>query len=61
MEAGDADLLRSVAEGDEVALRTLVERHAGWLKLRLCRRTGDEDLVADANVRRLYLGESFSL
>ena len=48
LEAGDADLLRSVAEGDEVALRTLVERHAGWLKLRLCRRTGDEDLVADA-------------
>jgi RNA polymerase sigma-70 factor (ECF subfamily) len=47
-EPVDADLLRSVAEGDEAALRALVERHAGWLRLRLRRRTGDEDLVAEA-------------
>ena len=47
-EPGDAILLRRVAEGDEVALRALVERHAGWLRLRLRRRTGDDDLVAEA-------------
>ena len=47
-EPGDAILLRRVAEGDEVALRALVERHAGWLRLRLRRRSGDDDLVAEA-------------
>ena len=30
------------------AFRTLYERHAGWLALRLARRCNDRDLVADA-------------
>ncbi len=44
----DSELLGLVAEGDELALRELVERHAAWLQLRLRRRTSDEDLVAEA-------------
>jgi RNA polymerase sigma factor (sigma-70 family) len=46
--AADGDLLQWVAAGDEVALRTLLERHAGWLQLRLQRRCADPDVVADA-------------
>jgi Sigma-70 region 2 len=30
------------------AFRTLYERHAGWLAIRLARRCNDRDLVADA-------------
>ncbi len=43
----DATLLRAVGAGDEAALRTLYERHATWLYVRLLRRCNDEDLVAD--------------
>ncbi len=43
----DADLVRLVADGDEAALRSLVDRHAAWLTLRLRRRVGDPDVVAD--------------
>jgi RNA polymerase sigma-70 factor, ECF subfamily len=43
----DADLVRQVAAGDESALRELFDRHAAWLRLRLLRRTSDQDLVAD--------------
>lgn len=47
--AGDVDaaLLRALAGGDESALRTLYDRHATWLWVRLMRRCNDEDLVAD--------------
>ena len=44
----DATLLVGVAERDIGAFRTLYERHAGWLSLRLARRCNDRDLVADA-------------
>lgn len=44
----DTQLLALVAEGDEVALRELVERHWAWLLLRLRRRTPDDDLAAEA-------------
>ncbi len=47
-DATDADLLRQVASGDEVALRELFDRHAAWLQLRLQRRSSDPDLVSDA-------------
>ena len=43
----DAELLRRVADGDEAALRDLVERHPPWLALRLRRRVGDPDVVDD--------------
>src|SRR5215510_6355642 len=45
---GDATLLLAVAERDMGAFRTLYERHAGWLAIRLARRCNDNDLVADA-------------
>src|ERR1044071_4426748 len=44
----DETLLLAVAERDMGAFRTLYERHAGWLALRLARRCNDPDLVADA-------------
>lgn len=47
-QPSDADLLALVADGDETALRELVQRHSAWLLLRLRRRTSDEDLVAEA-------------
>jgi RNA polymerase sigma-70 factor (ECF subfamily) len=36
-----------MAEGDRGALRTLYERHAPWLLIRLRRRCGDEQLVEE--------------
>ncbi len=45
---GDETLLLAVAESDMGAFRTLYERHAGWLAIRLARRCNDRDLVADA-------------
>src|SRR4029077_13843965 len=45
---GDEVLLLAVAERDMGAFRTLYERHAGWLAVRLARRCNDGDLVADA-------------
>jgi RNA polymerase sigma factor (sigma-70 family) len=44
----DEALLLAVAERDMGAFRTLYERHAGWLAIRLARRCNDRDLVADA-------------
>ncbi len=44
----DATLLVGVAERDIGAFRTLYERHAGWLALRLARRCNNSELVADA-------------
>src|SRR4029453_15719701 len=44
----DEMLLVAVAGCDLGAFRTLYERHAGWLALRLARRCNDRDLVADA-------------
>ena len=44
----DAELLDAVAGGDTEALRTLYERHAPWLMLRLARRCGDRGIVEDA-------------
>ena len=50
MNSGPSDetLLVAVAERDMGAFRTLYERHAGWLAIRLARRCNDRDLVADA-------------
>jgi Sigma-70 region 2 len=45
---GDETLLVAVAERDMGAFRTLYDRHAGWLAIRLARRCNDHDLVADA-------------
>ncbi len=47
-QLSDSELLGLVAQGDEAALRELVERHSAWLLLRLRRRTADEDLAAEA-------------
>src|SRR3954451_13217788 len=44
----DETLLLAVADHDMGAFRTLYERHAGWLGIRLARRCNDRDLVADA-------------
>lgn len=44
----DAELLSAVSGGDTAALRTLYERHAPWLTLRLARRCSDPDLVDEA-------------
>jgi RNA polymerase sigma-70 factor (ECF subfamily) len=45
---GDEVLLLAVADRDMGAFRTLYDRHAGWLSIRLARRCNDPDLVADA-------------
>lgn len=44
----DEALLQAVAGGDRAAMRTLYERHAPWLTLRLARRCADPDTVDDA-------------
>jgi RNA polymerase sigma-70 factor, ECF subfamily len=38
---GDETLLVAAAERDMGAFRTLYERHAGWLAIRLARRFAD--------------------
>ena len=45
---GDAALLAAVGQRDLEAMRTLYDRHAPWLAVRLSRRCNDQDLVADA-------------
>ncbi len=44
----DASLLTCVSQGDQAALRELYDRHAGWLVIRLRRRSSSGDLVAEA-------------
>ena len=44
---GDEMLLPAVAERDMGAFRTLYERHAGWLAIRLARRCNDRDLSCE--------------
>ena len=41
----DESLVAAVADGDRTALRTLYDRHAPWLLLRLSRRCRDPGLV----------------
>jgi RNA polymerase sigma-70 factor (ECF subfamily) len=43
----DEALLEAVADGDREALRTLYERHAPWLVLRLARRCSDPGIVEE--------------
>ncbi len=47
-ELADADLVHLMAGGDQVALKELYDRNAGWLTARLRRRCADPDLVAEA-------------
>jgi RNA polymerase sigma-70 factor, ECF subfamily len=47
-QSDDAALLSAVAHGDEGALGTLYDRHAGWLTVRLTRRCGTPDVVDHA-------------
>src|SRR3954454_8027980 len=44
----DAQLLAAVADDDRAALRTLYDRHAPWLALRLARRCADAGVVDEA-------------
>jgi hypothetical protein len=50
---GDETLLLAVAERDMGAFRTLYERHAGWLAIRLARRCNDRDLRFSETDRRI--------
>jgi RNA polymerase sigma-70 factor (ECF subfamily) len=43
----DDDLVAALTDGDGVALRTLYERHAPWLILRLSRRCADPTTVEE--------------
>lgn len=43
----DAELLGVVRAGDLSALKVLYDRHAPWLAVRLSRRCGDSEVVAD--------------
>jgi RNA polymerase sigma-70 factor, ECF subfamily len=45
--SSDDRLLAAVASGDRQALRTMYERHAPWLLLRLSRRCADPGLVEE--------------
>jgi len=47
IESSDSELLRRVGERDQRAFAELFDRHAGWMTLRLRRRTSDADAVAD--------------
>jgi RNA polymerase sigma factor (sigma-70 family) len=44
----DGELLLAVAGRDLGAVRELYDRHAPWLSIRLSKRCGDPDVVADA-------------
>lgn len=52
--AEDVELMARVAAGDRGALDELYRRHAGWLTVRLSRRTSDPDLV-DTAVQDTFL------
>jgi RNA polymerase sigma-70 factor (ECF subfamily) len=43
----DADLVAAIGGGDALALRTLYERHAAWLLVRLSHRCADPALVEE--------------
>ncbi|WP_053700921.1 RNA polymerase sigma factor [Streptomyces sp. NRRL F-5755] len=43
----DTALLRAVARGDQAALATYYDRHAGWLHARLTRRCADPETVRE--------------
>lgn len=43
----DEALLRAAARGDQTALATLYDRHAGWLHARLTRRCADPETVRE--------------
>jgi RNA polymerase sigma-70 factor, ECF subfamily len=45
--ASDEDLLAAIGQGDGGALRTLYERHAPWLVVRLTRRCADPAVVEE--------------
>ena len=45
--AADADLLVALVDGDLGAMRSLYDRHAPWLAVRLARRCNDADIVSD--------------
>jgi RNA polymerase sigma-70 factor, ECF subfamily len=47
-ERDDAALLHAAARGDEDALATLYDRHAGWLTVRMTRRCALPDVVDHA-------------
>jgi RNA polymerase sigma-70 factor (ECF subfamily) len=47
-DPSDAALLSAVAGGDRDAFAVLYARHAPWLQVRLRRRCGDPDVVAEA-------------
>ena len=44
----DATLLAAIGTHDLAAMRELYDRHADWLSIRLSRRCGDAEVVADA-------------
>jgi RNA polymerase sigma-70 factor (ECF subfamily) len=50
----DTALLRAIAHGDEQALTSLYDRHAGWLTVRLSRRCASPDVV-DRAVQDTFL------
>lgn len=50
----EEDLLRKVARGDRVAFDELYRRTAPWLVVRLRRRCGDDDIVAEV-LQETYL------
>jgi RNA polymerase sigma factor (sigma-70 family) len=43
----DRQLLTALSDGDMAAMKTLYERHAPWLSVRLARRCNDSEVVAD--------------
>jgi len=47
VDRSDEQLLRAVADGDTGALRTLFERHAPWMSVRLLRRCNDPGVTAE--------------
>lgn len=46
-DASDEDLIVALSDGDGAALRTLYDRHAPWLILRLSRRCPDPAIVEE--------------